>query len=368
MRQSPSPPWRVVPWQAMQTPAAVASWDALALRAVEPNPFFESWFLLPALKGLDTACKVELLLLESGEDLLGLMPVVRQARYYGRPIPHLSGWMHPNGLIGAPLVVAGMEQAFWQALLAWADAQGGVALFLHLADLPLEGVLADGLRQALAADGRLAALVGQRNEVMLRSNLAPEAYYEASVSAKKRKEYRRQANRLSDLGEVQICRQSDDVGLEGWTQDFLDLEASGWKGEAGSALASASHTEQLWRQSLKGAAQRRRLERLSLTLDNRPIAMLASFITPPAAFMFKTCFDESLAAFSPGVLLQRENLAMLNHPDVQWVDSCADESHPMIGHLWRERRRMGALSIAIGGGVRRAVFAPMALRERVGQV
>jgi CelD/BcsL family acetyltransferase involved in cellulose biosynthesis len=368
MRQSPSHPWRVVPWRSMQAPAAVAAWDVLALRAVEPNPFFESWFLLPALEGLDPQGKVELLVLESGGEWLGLMPVVRQARYYGRPIPHLSGWMHPNGLIGAPLVVAGMEQAFWQALLEWADAQGGLGLFLHLADLPLEGALADGLRQALAEDGRMAALVGQRNQVMLRSNLAPEAYYEATVSGKKRKEYRRQANRLSDLGEVQICRRNDAENVDVWVQDFLDLEAAGWKGKAGSALASAAHTTLLWREALHGAAQRGRLERLSLTLNNRPIAMLASFITPPAAFMFKTCFDESLAAFSPGVLLQRENLAMLNHPHVQWVDSCADESHPMIPHLWRERRRIGAVSIAIGGGLRRAVFAPLAMRERVGQV
>ena len=38
-------------------------------------------------------------------------------------------------------------------------------------------------------------------------------------------------------------------------------------------------------------------------------------LTPPGAFSYKTAFDERYARFSPGVLLQRENLAMLERPE-----------------------------------------------------
>jgi hypothetical protein len=114
---------------------------------------------------------------------------------------------------------------------------------------------------------------------------------------------------------------------------------------------------------MRGAARRRRLERLSIALDGRPIAMLASFVTPPGAFGFKTAFDERFARFSPGVLLQLENLAMLERPGIDWSDSCAAADHPMIDHLWRERRAIGWVNVAIGGPVRRALFGLLARRE-----
>jgi len=104
------------------------------------------------------------------------------------------------------------------------------------------------------------------------------------------------------------------------------------------------------------AAQLGRLDRLSLELDGVPIAMLATLLAGETAFSFKTAFDETYARFSPGVLLQLENLSLLNDPAVAWCDSCAAADHPMIDSLWRERRAIGRFSIAIGGRARRAVF------------
>jgi len=198
---------------------------------------------------------------------------------------------------------------------------------------------------------------------MLASDLSPDAYLEASLSGKKRKELRRQANRLADEGEVAIQRQTDAADLAGWTEAFLKLEAAGWKGEAGSALACDAATAALFSESLEGAALRGRLERLTLTLDGRPLAMLATFVAAPGAFSFKTAFDENYARFSPGVLLQRENLAMLERADVAWSDSCAAADHPMIDHFWRERRAVGRISIAIGGALRRTFFGKLVSAE-----
>lgn len=367
--QKPAPIGKIeaVDWREMEAMGAVLGWDALAMWASEPNPFFESWYLLPALRGLDPDGRVKILRFEIGGDLGGIMPIIANRRYYTRPIPHWASWTHPNGFLGAPLVARGLERSFWRALLAWADAQGGMGLFLHLGELPLSGALADALRAVLDEQGRRGALVGQKQHVMLQSDLPPEAYFEAAVSGKKRKEYRRQANRLGELGELAFARHEGEDDLERWSEDFLALESAGWKGEAGSALACLPATKALWRDALRGAAARGRLERLSMTLDGRPIAMLATFMTPPGAFMFKTAYDESLSAYSPGVLLQRENLAMLDVPGLGWVDSCADETHPMITHLWRERRPVGRVSVEIGGAVRRGLFGVMAHRELGGK-
>ncbi|HEX4874293.1 MAG TPA: hypothetical protein VFV06_05265, partial [Sphingorhabdus sp.] len=87
-------------------------------------------------------------------------------------------------------------------------------------------------------------------------------------------------------------------------------------------------------------------------------------LTPPGAFSFKTAFDEDYARFSPGVLLQIHNLALLEREGIEWCDSCAAQDHPMIDSIWSGRRAIGRYSVAIGGPVRRAGFAILLAAEK----
>lgn len=341
----------------------MAAWDALAQAAVEPNPFYESWHLLPSLGVLDPHDQVELLWFEADGELAGLLPLRRERRYYGRPLPHWGNWLHANMFLGSPLVAAGCDRAFWEALLAWCDRHTGPAMFLHLAQMPCDGPLHTALAELLAETGRAAAAVSREERAMLRSDLSAKAYLEQSLGARKRKELRRQYRRLAEQGELSVVRASDGDAIEAWADEFLRLEAAGWKGEAGSALACDFATQILFVEALEGAAKRGRLERLAVRLDGAPLAMLANFLCPPGAFSYKTAFDERFARYSPGVLLQRENLALLARPDIAWADSCAVADHPMIDHFWRERRPIGRHNIGIGGNARRLLFRAIAARE-----
>lgn len=343
-------------WTAWADADALRRWDELARCATTPNPFFESWYLLPALRQFDPQGRIEILRMERGGKLVALMPLAHSWRYGRWPLPHLTTWLHPNCFVGAPLVAAGEEAAFWRALLAWADAHGGPALFLHLPTMPLDGPLADALLAQGKDEARRVAIVQSEERAVIASTLSPEDYLQQAVPGKKRKEYRRQYARLSEQGRLEFTRHDDTTGLAVWIDHFLALEAQGWKGRAGSALASARQTELLFRDASLEAGKRGLLERLTLSLDGRPIAMLATFLTAPGAFSFKTTFDERYARFSPGVLLQLENLSLLRRDGIDWCDSCAAADHPMIDSLWMERRRVGRISIAIGGAARRAVF------------
>ncbi|MGX7894787.1 GNAT family N-acetyltransferase [Tsuneonella sp. HG222] len=353
-------------WRELAVPDEAVRWEALAEWAAEPNPFYESWYLLPALEAFDPAGRVKLLCLEADGVLAGVMPLARDWTYYGYPFPQMFGWTHPNSFVGTPLVAAGFEKIFWRELLAWADRHAGAALFLHLTNVPLAGPLHGALSEVCRAEGRGLALVKHEERAMLASDLAPEDYFAAALGGKKRKELRRQHNRLAEQGDLQVRRLRGSEGLDQWIAAFLELEARGWKGAQGSAMASSETTKRLFSQALAGAARCGRLERLELTLDGRSIAMLASFLTPPGAFSYKTAFDEDFGRFSPGVLLQRENLDLLERPDIAWCDSCAAPDHPMIDHLWRERRAIGRVSVAIGGPLRRRLFAALARRETRG--
>lgn len=355
----------VRPWRDWATPDRRAQWQALAESASTPNPFFEPWYLLPSLEAFDPTGTGRLLTVEIGGELAGLMPLSRPRRYGRWPLPHLTAWLHPNAFLGVPLVRAGCEKPFWQALLLWADGKAGreQALFLHLPFMPLEQPLTEALFDMADLQGRKASLVMREQRALLHSPLTPELYLERALTGKKRKELRRQHARLAEQGLLEVRRHQDSSALDAWIENFLELEKRGWKGAGRSAMACAPETEALFRNALEGAAAIGRLERISLTLDGRPIAMLANFLTPPGSFSFKTAFDEDFARFSPGVLLQRENLALLSRPEISWCDSCAAPDHPMIDSLWTERRPIGRISVAVGGKLRRSAFETLLALE-----
>ena len=350
-------------WKSSLTSDLLIAWKELEEDACEPNPFYQSWHLPTALEAFDAEGAIKLVQFWQNGVLSGIFPVERTNSYYGYPLPHLRAWLHDNAFCGVPLVRAGSETAFWDALPKWASANAFGALFLHLSQIPEHGPMFGALRQSLRSPDTAAAIVHRVDRAMLHSKMEPDEYLEASMSGKKRKELRRQFNRLSDLGEVTFDRQTGSEGLDSWITAFLALENSGWKGRENSALASSLLTEQYFRGALQTAGPAGKLERLTLLLDGKPLAMLVNFHTPPGAFSFKTTFDEDFSRFSPGVLLQRENLSLLSCEDIDWTDSCAAADHPMIERIWREKRSIVRVNISIGGALRQAAFRQLVRAE-----
>lgn len=336
-----------------QSPSFLKAWRALATSTAEPNPFFEDWFAAPSLEQFAGGSDCSLATYWSGGQLAGILPLARSNDYYGNTLPHMSTWLHGNAFCGSPLVAKGHEKEFWRALLDELDETPGPSLFLHLPLLPAKGALNIALEEILSETGRPGAIVEQKDRAMLSSNLGPDEYLAQAMSTKKRKELRRQHKRLSELGDLTFERLEGAQGLEAWVEQFLTLEAAGWKGEAGSALKSDEASYAFFADTMFGSANAGKLERLALKLDGKPIAMLANFLTAPGAYSFKTAFDEDYARFSPGLLLQIENLELLKREGIEWTDSCAVQGHSMIERIWREKRPFVSRNIAIGGSIRR---------------
>ena len=349
------------PWQRMT--GEEAAWEGLARSAAEPNPFFESWFLLPSLARLDGGRGGSILCFRQEGMLAGLMPIVRHHHYERWPLPHLGNWVHQNIFFGTPLVAPQAAVPFWRAVLDWADSNTGIAAFLHLSGIALDGPVYAALESVLAADGRAWGVVERKERALLTSGPDAGAGLEGSMPARKQKDLNRRLRRLAELGDVEFRWETGAGGAAQWIEEFLALEAAGWKGEAGSALACDPATEGLFRECLGVAAERERLVRLSLRLNDRPVAMLSTFLTPPGAFGFKTAFDEDYARFSPGVLLEREFLRAPRRFGISWCDSCAASDHKVMNRIWPGRRRLGRVSIAIGGPLRRAAFARILRKE-----
>ena len=332
-----------------------ARWAALALDAAEPNAFYAPDMLTTALSHLDGNGRVQLIEAEANGNLIGLLPVVTHARHGRLPVACVGNWMHDHCFMGAALVRRGAEQAAWRAFLAQLDDAPWAPGFLHLQGIDAAGANAAAIAAICTEQHRDWREVHRYDRAMLHSDLGADSYWETHVRAKKRKELRRQARRLAEHGELSVDRAETPEAIGAFADTFLALEAQSWKGRAGSSLANDPACARFFRESLLGAAQTGRVEGLSLRLDGEPIAMLATFLTSPGAFSFKTTFDERFARYSPGVLLQKENLDLLQRGEIAWCDSCAAPDHPMIDHFWREQRSVVSRNIAIGGGLRGAL-------------
>jgi hypothetical protein len=86
---------------------------------------------------------------------------------------------------------------------------------------------------------------------------------------------------------------------------------------------------------------------LALRLNQRPIAMKCNFLTADGGYAFKIAFDENYRRFSPGVLLELENIRKLHsNSSIRWMDSCATPDHFMINRLWLDRKPMCTLLVS----------------------
>ncbi len=341
-------------------PASLAAeWDALAEDAAEPNVFAERWFVAASAPLADAS--VRLLAVRDGDTLIGLLPLARASHYGRLPLAHVENWLHYHAFLGGPLLRRGHEQAAWAAILAALDADPVSTGLLHLTNLVENGPVHTAL---LAAANRPCDIVHRIERALLQSDLAPDAYYAATVRKKKRKEIGRLQSRLAELGTVATRHFAADDDLDAWIDTFLSLEKSGWKGRAGSALACRPETARFFRDALHGAHAAGKLEMLRLDVDTRTIGILVNFFAPPGSFSFKTAFDEDFARYSPGVLIQLANLQILTRDDIAWMDSCAAEKHPMIDSLWGERRAIVRVTLPLAGWRSRALFHAARAIER----
>lgn len=161
--------------------------------------------------------------------------------------------------------------------------------------------------------------VNQVERPFIESPLDGDEYLREAIGTRHAKEYRRLSRRLGEKGKLTIRS----LKLE----EFLALEASGWKGQRGSAMAVDRFRAAFAREAVTNLAARDLVCIHALELDGRSIAILVVFVEAGEAWTWKTAYDECLGAYSPGVLLMIEMLKNhLDDPNIDRTDSCGTRS------------------------------------------
>ena len=336
-----------VEWRDLATLTPLADEiRALAARAAEPNVFYEPAFMLAAAPVFGEGVGATLVRNSTGR-LAGMFPA-RRERPQGGLMPMLGGWTHPFAPLGVPLVDRDDPQG---VIAAWLDRlvhDRETPALLLMPLLPERGAFAVALDAVLAANGQASAAFGRHERALLDPGSDRAGYLERAISTGRRKELRRQRRRLEDVAPVSFtpaCK-PDDVAAA--LSDFLVLEASGWKGAAGSAIVNEPAIRTFVQSAIAGLAAQSQATIDRMLLDRRAIAATVTLRSGDTAWCWKIAYSEGAARFSPGVQLICELTERLTaEPKVTRGDSCATAEHPMIDHVWRERLALSDRLIAL---------------------
>lgn len=340
-------------------------WRDLAEDAAEPQPFYSPSLLIPALKAFaDETLRLAVVRDQAGQ-MIAFAPVAPVRGYSRAPIPYVATWMHAHCYLGVPLVRRGREGEALGALFDLVESGGAFFRLRHLSE---KGPIFRAAVKTAAATGRLCATSARFYRAMLKGGYQTDAYLAATMRGKKRKEQRRLRARLEEVGAVAFERLPGGEELQRWTDEFLALEASGWKGREGTALASDGAARRFFQSAIRRAFEAGSLRFFRLSLSQKPIAMIVNFIDRGEAYSFKIAHDEAYARFSPGVMIEIEMMkALEREPALNFIDSCAAPDHPMINPLWRERRAIAALNVSGKSAAAKFLFWCLTTLEAAGE-
>ena len=345
---------------------AAGPWRALSIRAAEPNGYYlPEWELAVNASARGRLDAAALGAWRDASTLIGLMPVISMWRAYKIPLPALVS-ADPYGTLCTPLLDRGLAEEAVTGIMQQARQAGAHALIFRA--IPLDGAAMKAFTEVLRRGGMQPTVLQSHVRACLDATGDADDLLREALGAKKLKELRRQRNRLAEHGAVafEVARTPGEMATA--VETFLTLEASGWKGQRGTALSQDDGDAAFVRRATSALAETGQCEIVTLRAGEAPVATAIVLRHQDRAFYFKLGVDERFAKFSPGVQLTLELTRYLcADPAIRLVDSTAAPDHPMINPIWRGRLAIGDVLIPLrrGDPVVSLIRAALALRDAI---
>jgi CelD/BcsL family acetyltransferase involved in cellulose biosynthesis len=168
-----------------------------------------------------------------------------------------------------------------------------------------------------------------------------ETYYHSRIDRHRRKEIDRCRRRLMDTHRLDYEWVAPDRDrVDALLDEGLRLEASGWKGRAGTAIVSDPATATFYREIARWAASQGWLRLGFLRADGKAVAFEFALEKDGVVSLLKGGYDEGLSRLGPGILLLHDLLEdafargstevdLLGGSErykLQWADATRDRS------------------------------------------
>ena len=301
--------------------APLDRWQDLADTSLDPNPFFTPGFLQPYLRAFPSAA-VRLLVIQDRDTELWRMAAPVGRRRAGLAVPIPTTWTSHYAPLGTPLL---RDTSGLGDITAFVEAGSGSANLMALPFLPCNSRVAALTEKIAGFESNWAQSLSRAGHS---SGELGESQYNAAMSGKRRKEMRRQLRRLEDHGPIRTAHLLGEEALEGF-EDFLKLEAKGWKGRAGTALSSSEETASFSRHVIKNRSLHNGVRIDQLWAGDTLAASLVLFIEGSQVFSWKIAFNETFARMSPGAQIAAISMRQnLQNADFLEADSLAVPAIP----------------------------------------
>src|SRR5688500_13407566 len=181
-----------------------SDWEDLAREAIEPNPFYEPFMLLPAIESYAANAGVSFLCVfaphpthQLGQRRLVALLPIEQHRSRLLPLLRVSAfWKYPFCYLSHPLLRRGYEGPAWARICDWFEKSGARTGIIKCEHVPSEGRFHQLLVDELGRRRWTSVVVDSFTRALLLRRESAQAYISEAIQRKRRSEFRRQRQRL----------------------------------------------------------------------------------------------------------------------------------------------------------------------------
>jgi CelD/BcsL family acetyltransferase involved in cellulose biosynthesis len=354
-----------------------AAWDDLVARADSPNVFMDPALMQVAAQIAPRMQHRSVLVWKSiggRRQLAGAWSfAIRRPRQSVLPVRMLAAPVYEHCYLSTPVIDRNCLDETIEAMLDAIDDDPQLPKIVALDMMATDGATYNALARALARRDSEPRVFAQLQRPKLASDLDGKAYLEKAQSGSSRKKLRQHRRKLAEKGDLTSVVATQPGAVCRALEEFLAMEASGWKGRQGTALQSSKADAAFMRGTVGALASTGCASIHSLYLDGKPVSMQIVVRSGAVAFTWKTAYDEAFQDFSPGTLLWEDyTAALLADKTIAAVDSCSfDDSGYMatwterqaMADLWFDVRRGGSAAFRFVGGAQGCYRAMRALAK-----
>jgi len=295
-----------------------ARWRLLASHGPFSGPFLDPHWMLSWTEAFAPHDPV-LVCARAGRRLVGLAALQRLMESWGgRRLTILQSRTNAESFRFAFLSWKGrvdIQEQLWRAL-----CHSGGSDVIRIEHVP-EGSPTLAAARTVAGELGWSCLVRPTYLTPWRS-LSPTTQWDDGLTRRFKRNLRRAERRLGELGEVRFEVVTTGTRLKQALEVFYRLEASGWKGRNGTAVAQCSQAKRFY----DGLVDRAEVWIPILTVCGDPVAAYVLRVSGHNIFALKTGYDQTYSKYAPGLLLTSRVIRYGLEHGMEMLDLMADKS------------------------------------------
>ena len=266
-----------------------AEWESLASKPARPfdtYPWYAAWW-----RAFGGGAALEVAAAWSGDRLVAVFPLLRRGR-------RLAAMANVHTPVYRPF--AADDEAL-RAVVNGVLESGPSAL--ELPALAVDGEETSELRRGAGAAGLLTTVERQHVSPIVDTRGSFEDWREGSKH-RWHAPLERLRRKMLREHEASFSTVESPQDLDAELRAGFEVEASGWKGRAGTAIVASPETETFYRELAERFHDRGELRLSRIVLDGRVVAFDMCLLSGDRLYLLKTGFDESFRKLAPGLVMR----------------------------------------------------------------